>query len=62
LPAGDAGIEKAAAIARALIDGDEFDRGKLFDLRERKRERTIDLALISRVNLSGSISSGISAR
>jgi len=45
LAAGDARIEKSAAIARALIDRDELDRGKLLDFLQRQLERTIDLAL-----------------
>jgi hypothetical protein len=35
LTAGDARIEKSAAVAGALIDGDEFDRGKLSDFLQR---------------------------
>ena len=45
LPAGDARIEEAAAVAGALIDGDEFDRLQLPDVLERERLRPVDLAL-----------------
>ncbi len=45
LAAGDSGIGKSAAVARALIDGDEFDRPELPDLLQRQFQRSIDLAL-----------------
>jgi hypothetical protein len=45
LTAGDPWIEKSAAVARALIDRDQFDRGQLADVLQGEAERTIDLAL-----------------
>ena len=45
LTAGDARIGKSAAIAGALIDGDEFNRGKPSYVLQRQFQRTIDLAL-----------------
>src|SRR5471030_1574536 len=44
LAAGDAGVGKSAAIARALIDGNEVDRLELPEVFQRKLERMIDLA------------------
>ncbi len=45
LAAPDAWIEKPAAVARAFIDGNEFDRGKRFYFLQGQLEGTIDLAL-----------------
>jgi hypothetical protein len=45
MAAGDPGIGKSAAVARALIDGHQFDRLELPDILQRQFQRTIDLAL-----------------
>ena len=44
LTAGDARLEKATAVSRALIDGNEFDRPELPDFLERQFQRMADLA------------------
>src|SRR6266481_5076725 len=45
LTAGHAWIGKAAAVARALIDGDELDRGKLPYFLQRQLDWAVDFAL-----------------
>jgi len=45
LTAGHPRVEEAAAVARTLVDRDEFDRRQLPDLPQRQLELAIDLAL-----------------
>src|SRR5438876_3395461 len=45
LTAGDARIEKSAAVAGALVDGDQLNGGQLSYVLQGQPERTIDLPL-----------------
>jgi len=44
LPAGDAGLEEAAAVARALVDCGDLDRRQLLDVGQRDVHGLVDLA------------------
>ncbi len=53
LAAGDPRIGKSAAVARALVDGNELHRGKLSQFLQRQRQRTVDLAFDRKAKLVG---------
>ena len=53
LAAGDAWGEEAAAVAGALIDGDELGRLQLADILQRQGQRLVDLALYLQRELVG---------